>query len=175
EALRKELRQAVIDKTMPVEAVRHARHLVDNYLTDLKGHADAGRLFTQATVDKLFEKLGWDVSFDVRRGIVNYISSTAEAAAQGFRIAAGIRDFVSGVIVSHMRYGAAHTIEVLKNGLRGLDGITARDLETMGIIPRSGIVTFSDPTEFAGGVVGKTRGFAKKLDEFNQLAFKLSM
>jgi len=175
EALRKELRKAVIDGAIPVEAVKHAKHIANNYLTDLKGHADAGRLFTQATVDKLFEKLGWDVSFDVRRGIVNYVSSTAEAAAQGFRIAAGLRDFVSGILVSHMRYGSAHTIEVLKNGLRGLDGITARDLETMGIVPQSGIVTFSDPTEFAGGVVGKTRGFAKKLDDFNQLAFKMSM
>jgi hypothetical protein len=161
---------------MDAKSREQARKLVHRYIADVQGQADAGRFLTQNVMDKFWKNMGWDTDGgDTARKLVNFVSSTGEAAAQGARVVAAIRDFTSGVLISNMRYGPTRTLEVIKMGIFGLENLTPSDAERMGLIPRGGIVHFADATEHGGNLLKTMRSKAgRTLDDVNQVLFRLS-
>lgn len=191
-ALGEEIKEGLSSGRIPPDVVPRMKEIVENYLSDVQGHADSARNSTQGIFDNMIKELGLadNVSVNVRRQVVNFLSSTFEAGAQGLRLAAGIRDLASGLIVSIASYGPVRTAEVLNYGVagmnaKGLDAIGLRSeigpamnratLKAAGVIPESGIVNFADPTEYAQSVMSQTRGkVATKVSRMNQRLFELS-
>lgn len=160
---------------VPDDAQKEIKRVTERYLSDLQGNPGAGSKFTQVAVDHFTNSLGLNLSLDVRKNVVNTISATFEAAAQGFRIVAGIRDFYTGVSLYYARFGTVRTARMLKMGLTGLDEMTRHSLATEGITPTLSPVAFSTPTEFTSTVLGRSTGlFGKALRGVADVGLKLS-
>lgn len=132
-----------------------AQTIAKRYITDLRGMPNAADRFAQQGVDNIMSKLGIESSVDLRRSIVNFLSASFEAGAQGFRLIAGLRDFSTGLTSYYARFGAKRTANMLRYGVAGYENITKAKLAGENIIPTLTPIYFDTPTDMSGRVVGR--------------------
>jgi hypothetical protein len=164
-------------KKLPANFQGKAAANMKMYFSDIQGHPGASQMSTQAVVDSMFEKWGWDnkINLDVRQHIVNVISATGEAAAQGFRVAAGVRDFTTGVTLFYSRFGAERTVSMITKGARAMMNGERTELEEAGTTTGATPVAFADPIDLLGSRLGSVKRFAAgRFQDFTNLSFKLS-
>lgn len=172
---RESINAAIKDGRFTGSSGEQANKLVQTYIDDIQGHVDKGRTFSASVWEAINKKFGYNFSPDTNREIINVLSSTGEAAAQGARVTAALRDLSSSLIISNMRFGVGETANILKAGLAAMKDGTAKELQQIGAIPESGIVHFADATDYEASKLKKTRGkISKGLDSTNQLLFRLS-
>jgi hypothetical protein len=162
---------------LPEQSREQATRLANMYIADLRGNPGAGARFTQSVVDEYFKAMGIKTSIDVRKHIVNILLATGEAAAQGFRIVAGLRDFRSTMAYYYSRFGVARTTRMLELGLRGMDNtlkerakqsfgldeISLKSMMEAGIVQGLSPVLISTPLELTTSSLGRT---SHKLGKF---------
>lgn len=154
--------------------VHTARKIMSRYIEDIAGIPDSDRLAADEIVSQMSSELGLHLSIDTRKHIVNSILSTGEAAAQGFRIGAALRDLAGGIIVMLGNYGVKRTARILRLGAKAIAEGTDDLLKMDGVLPETTVVQFADPTEFAGQMLGRGGRIAKSIGKFNEAAFRLS-
>lgn len=153
-----------------------AERVVKRYMDDVRGIPGEASKFTQEAVNIFAQKLGLKIPIDVRKNIVNLILATGEAALQGFRVVAGIRDFTQGVSWYYSRFGLERTLKMLEYGTKGLDGITKADLHAGGLIPELNVIYIDSPTEFTGTTLGRASNvIGNTIRAVSQMGLRMSL
>lgn len=149
------------------------RVVADRYISDMQGLPGADVVTTQTYMDRFFDLLGMDFSVDVRKNISNGIAAVGEAAAQGARLFAGLRDFSQMFTAYAARFDLGRTKRMMELGARGLDGVDSWELMRLGEITDISPVLLLDPTERAQQLLG-TGQIARNVHATTGALFRLS-
>lgn len=162
-------------KKLPAGMQQHVQNVTERYLSDLRGFPGAAEAATQASVDHLLDKFKIDADVSVRKQIVNGITAIVPAATQGIRIAAGIRDFGTHMLMYSSRFGYKRMARAIITGAKAMTGPIREELERLGDITVASPIAFADATEASTTAMqGARSAFAKGLDATTRVMFKLS-
>ena len=155
---------------VPLESQPRIQQAFNTFIEDVKHIPNLNDQAAEGMLTRVLGKLGIKLDIGIKKDIVSTVLTTGEAAAQGGRIVAGLRDFFSAAAITFSMLKGDRTASIIKLGARGLNELdveelkrfgitlptdkktgraTRRSLRESGIIPGLSMLPFEDPGQAA--------------------------